>query len=128
GHIYDVEQHHALARRVAAAGTVLLRNEDAVLPLAADVTVAVLGAFAKVPRYQGAGSSGIEPHHIDNSHDALVSALGPDRVRYADGYRREDGSIVDDELVAEAVATAEGADVAVLFVGLPEPSEIEGLD
>ena len=129
GHTYDIEEHHALARRVAAAGTVLLRNEGGVLPLADQATVAVLGAFAKVPRYQGAGSSWLTPHRVDNAYDALVAALGPDRVRYADGYRRRGrSSDVDVRLVKQACAVAEGADVALVFVGLPEQDEVEGLD
>lgn len=129
GHTYDSAAHHALARRVAAAGTVLLRNAGGVLPLPAGATVAVLGAFAKVPRYQGAGSSGLTPHRVDNAYDALVAALGPDRVRYADGYHRHGrSSEVDVRLVERACAVAEGTDVALVFVGLPEQDEVEGLD
>jgi beta-glucosidase len=128
GHTYDIEKHHELARRAAAAGTVLLRNEDRVLPLPEGATVAVLGAFAKTPRYQGAGSSGLTPHRIDNAYDALVATLGPDRVRYADGYRRDAGSDVEHALIAQARVAAEGADAALVFVGLPERDEVEGLD
>jgi len=129
GHTYDIEAHHALARRAAAAGTVLLRNEAGVLPLPESATVAVLGAFAKVPRYQGAGSSGVTPHRIDNPYDCLVAALGADRVRYADGYHRHGrSSDVDVRRVERACAVAAGADVALVFVGLPEQDEVEGLD
>jgi beta-glucosidase len=132
GGTYDIEEHHALAHRVAAAGTVLLRNEDAVLPIQGHETVALLGAFARVPRYQGAGSSEVSPHRVDTAHDALVAALGAYRVRYADGYRRHvppgNQSDVDPALIADACAMVEGADVAVVFVGLPESFEVEGLD
>jgi beta-glucosidase len=129
GHTYDIEEHHELARRAAAAGTVLLRNEDGVLPVPEGATVAVLGAFAKVPRYQGAGSSGLTPHRVDNAYDALVAALGLERVRYAAGYHRPGrSSEVDVRLVEQACAVADGADVALVFVGLPEPDEVEGLD
>ncbi|HEY7225721.1 MAG TPA: glycoside hydrolase family 3 C-terminal domain-containing protein [Micromonosporaceae bacterium] len=129
GFTYSIDEHHALARRAAAAGMVLLRNEGGVLPLPKTGSVAVLGAFAKVPRYQGAGSSGITAHRVDNARECLVAALGTDRVTYADGYHRDAaGSDVDDEPLAQACAVASGADVAVVFVGLPESSEVEGLD
>jgi Beta-glucosidase-related glycosidases len=129
GHTYDLAEHHALARRAAAAGTVLLRNEGGVLPLPEGATVAVLGAFAKIPRYQGAGSSGLTPHRVDNAYDSLVALLGPARVRYADGYQRHGrSSDVDVRLVEQACAVAEGTDVALVFVGLPEQDEVEGLD
>ena len=131
GHSADVEAHRALARRVAAAGTVLLAN-DGVLPIDPDTSgVAVLGAFARDPRYQGVGSSGLTPHRVENALDALVTMLGADRVRYADGYRRHgpgSESTVDPVLIEEACAAARGAEVALIFVGLPERYEIEGLD
>ena len=70
GFSYDRDAHHALARRAAIEGTVLLRN-DGVLPLPATGSIAILGAFARQPRYQGAGSSGVTPHRVDNLWDAL---------------------------------------------------------
>jgi beta-glucosidase len=98
-----------------------------VLPLPDGATVAVLGAFATVPRYQGAGSSGLTPHRVDNAYDSLVAVLGRHRVRYADGYPRHRGD-VDQSLVMQACAVAQDADVAVVVVGLPESHEVEGLD
>ena len=119
---YDREAHHALARRAAAAGTVLLRN-DGLLPLADQGTIAVIGAFAKQPRYQGAGSSGVTPHRVDNLWDALSARTN---ARYANGYPRKGG--VDEELVKEARELAAASDVAVVVVGLTEAYEVEGLD
>jgi beta-glucosidase len=123
---YDRDAHHALARRAAAAGTVLLRNEG-VLPLPATGSVAILGAFARQPRYQGAGSSGVTPHRVDNLWDSLLERTDPDRLRYAPGYPRSGGG-VDADLLEEARSLAAGSEVAVVVVGLPEAYETEGLD
>jgi beta-glucosidase len=127
GHTYDRAAHHALARRAAAAGTVLLRNENDLLPLPETGTIAVIGAFAQQPRFQGAGSSGVTPHQVDNLWDELVARVGSGRLRYASGYPRVDGA-VDDALLAEARTTAAGAVVAVVVVGLPDVYETEGRD
>jgi beta-glucosidase len=125
---YDQPAHHELARRTAAAGMVLLRNEGGLLPLPEDAgTVAVIGAFARTPRYQGAGSSGINPHRLENLMHELSLLLPAERLSYADGYRR-DRIEPDEELLAEARTVAAAADVAVVVVGLPEAYETEGLD
>jgi beta-glucosidase len=122
---YDRDAHHALARRAAAAGTVLLRNDGA-LPLTQTGSIAVLGAFARQPRYQGAGSSGVTPHRVENLWAELVARTDPDRLRYAAGYPRS--GAVDEALVDEARDLAGAADVAVVVVGLPDSYETEGLD
>jgi beta-glucosidase len=83
---YDQPTHHALARQAAAEGMVLLKNDGALLPLTATHSVAVIGAFAKTPRYQGAGSSLMAPSQLDTVYDSLVSRLGADAVHYAAGY------------------------------------------
>jgi len=124
------ERHHDLAREAAAEGFVLLKNEDDLLPLdaSADRQVAIIGAFAKTPRYQGAGSSRVNPSQVSASYDALAEALGSKQITYAPGYPldEEDGNA--DSLRAEAVETARAADVALVFAGLPPASETEGSD
>ncbi len=125
----DLDAHHALAREAAAAAVVLLRNEGDLLPLAPDASVAVVGEFARTPRYQGAGSSQINPTRLDNALDAL-RALAPGRVTFAAGFSLAGAPEppAGTDLVAEAVRTAADADVAVVFVGLPDAAESEGFD
>ncbi len=122
----DPDAHHALARRVAAEGAVLLRNEGECLPLDADLQVAVIGAFAKKPRYQGTGSSQVQPTRMDCAFDA-VAELFVEEPAYAPGYD-PDHSEPDPGLIDEAVAVAGSADVVVLFAGLPGIYESEGFD
>lgn len=119
-----VDEHDALARRVAAEGTVLLTN-DGLLPLAPGRSVAVIGAFAEHPRYQGSGSSRVNPTRITTALDAF-RRRGVD-VTFAPGYDSK-RSGRDDELIAEAVRAARPADVAVVLVGLPDADESEGFD
>lgn len=122
---FDGDAHHALARRAAAESVVLLRNTDGILPLRADASVALIGEFARTPRYQGAGSSQVNPTRVENLVDEL-SAAHPD-VRFAAGYRVDDESD-DDALRDEAVALAQSADVVVMVLGLPGSHESEGFD
>ena len=122
---YDADAHHALAREVAGASIVLLKNDDAVLPLAAGASVAVIGELARTPRYQGAGSSQINPTRLDNALDEIRTLAGAD-VPFAAGYG-DDGAI-SDELVAEAVAAASAAGTVLLFLGVPAALESEGFD
>lgn len=122
----DHDAHHALAREVASRAAVLLKNDDDLLPLAGEGSVAVIGEFARTPRYQGAGSSQIVPTRLDSALDALRSALG-DRLLFAPGYSTDDSGDTQ-ALQAEAVATADGADTVVLFLGLPPQEESEGFD
>lgn len=126
---FDVEAHHALAREAATASAVLLKNDGGILPLApTGGTVAVVGEFARTPRYQGAGSSQVNPTRLDDALTALRSAFdGAREVTFAAGYdpTSEDA---DTALVAEAVEHAAAADVVVLFLGLPASYESEGYD
>ena len=124
---YDVDAHHAVAREAAAAGIVLLRNENALLPLTPEVSVAVIGEFARAPRYQGAGSSHINPTRLDNALDAIREAAAGDVV-FAPGFVLDGTAEAGSDLVAEAVVAASAADVAVVFLGLPDADESEGFD
>jgi beta-glucosidase len=122
----DVDAHHALARDVAGRSIVLLRNEGGLLPLRRDAQIAVVGAFAERPRYQGAGSSLINPTRLDTALDAIRDAAAAD-VAYAPGFSL-DGAGDAAALREEAVTAASGADVAVVFLGLPAAAESEGYD
>ncbi|EYT57539.1 glycoside hydrolase family 3 C-terminal domain-containing protein [Microbacterium sp. UCD-TDU] len=128
----DVDAHHALAREAAGRSIVLLKNDGALLPLAADQKIAVIGAFATEPRFQGAGSSLINPTRVDNALDEL-RVVGGENVSYAAGFAVESGAVAAsgrtaEELRAEAVGVARTADVAVLLLGLPAAEESEGFD
>ena len=137
----DVDAHHALAREAAGRSIVLLKNDGGILPLRPAQKVAVIGEFAENPRFQGGGSSHISPTRIDTALGA-IRELAAD-VAYAPGYvlpeapegigmnggkapkQPED---VLSNLREEAVATARDADVALVFVGLPDEDESEGFD
>ena len=121
----DADEHHALARRVAARSAVLLKNGDALLPLAAGTRVAVIGDFAQTPRYQGAGSSAVNPTRLDSVLDVL-DGCPLEVAGFAQGFAR--GGAVDAGLQDEAVALARSAEVVLLFLGLDEIAESEGMD
>ena len=122
---FDVDAHHALAKRCAAESIVLLEN-DGILPLASDAKVAVIGDFAKSPRYQGAGSSQVNPTKLDNLYDCL-SKEGIEITAYAQGFDRRDPN-PDQKMIDEAVAVAKNAETVLLCVGLDEILESEGMD
>ena len=123
----DFDAHHALARRTAAAATVLLTNHG-ILPLAPTGQIALIGAFAEDPRYQGAGSSQVNPTRLDTALQAMRARLGSDgEVLYAPGYDPATGE-TNATLLAAARAAASAADVAVVMVGLPKSYESEGYD
>lgn len=122
----DVEAHHALARKAAGRSMVLLKNEGSILPLSREASVAVIGEFARTPRYQGAGSSQIIATRLDNAL-AAIRDQATGEVSFAPGYLLN-GSGDADALLAEAVATAAAADTAVLFIGVPAEDESEGFD
>lgn len=121
---YDVKAHHRLARKVAAQSAVLLKNEDNILPLDKATRIAVIGSLAKHPRYQGAGSSFINPTILENVLDGFEK-YSVDHT-YFPGY--ELSGEYKEELIAEAVAGAKISDVALVFVGLTEELESEGFD
>jgi len=126
---FDPVVHHRLARQAAAESLVLLKNEKNLLPLnpAKKMRLAVLGAFAKESRYQGGGSSQVNPTRLDCAYDEISKLAGPQiRLSYAEGYRF-DGSTTP-ALLAESRKVARQSDVSLLFVGLPDSYESEGFD
>lgn len=121
---FDKDAHHALARKCAAQSIVLLEN-DGLLPLKAGTKVAIIGDFARTPRYQGAGSSKVNPTRLEDLRTALKDR-GLD-CTYAQGFRR--GTDAPDRgLIRQAVEAAKQADVVLLCVGLDEMAECEGRD
>lgn len=121
----DYEEHHDKAIEAAKRSIVLLKNDDHILPLGLDKKVAIIGDFAKNPRYQGAGSSLINPARLSNACDVLSRSSLP-IVGYAKGFKRMGGN--NNRLLREAVTLAEQADTVLLFLGLDEGSEAEGVD
>ena len=122
---FDADAHHALARRAAGESVVLLKNDDALLPLAEGTRVAVIGDFAEAPRYQGAGSSAVNSIKVDTFLDCLNDS-GLYSVGFAPGFDRQGKP--DAAKQAEAVALAAEADAVLLCLGLDEIKESEGLD
>jgi beta-glucosidase len=125
----DVDAHHALARRAASESIVLLQNVDRLLPLNINELrrTAIIGAFARLPRYQGSGSSQVNPTKVSNAYDELVKIAGNDqKFVYAVGYNSE--GEVTERLLDEARKAAVRAEVAIVFAGLPDSYESEGFD
>ena len=122
---FDADAHHELARRAAIEGTVLLKNQRSVLPFSPTTRFGVFGELAQTPRYQGAGSSLINPLHLVRLTQALTH-LGLD-VPFVPGYRIE-SPLPDPNLLDEAVALAKQVEVAVVVVGLTDDFESEGFD
>ena len=121
----DFEAHHALARRAAAQSAVLLKNENGALPLRGTQNIAVVGALARKLRYQGSGSSHINPTRTVSFAQAMEAAGKP--FAYAPGYRLE-GDGYSKRLIEEAVRAAQGKDAVLAFIGLTDDYESEGFD
>lgn len=117
---YDKEAHHQLAKKTAEQSAVLLKN-DGILPLKETQKVAFIGAFAETPRIQGGGSSHIHCYRIESALKSVSHAT------YAQGFRT-DIDETDPVLLKEAIQTAQDAEVAVIFAGLPDAFESEGFD
>ena len=122
---FDAAAHHALARRAAEESLVLLKNEGALLPLAAGTKVAVIGDFAQNPRYQGAGSSMVNSTQVDVLLDKLIDSA-VNVIGYQQGFDRHGKP--DAALQKSACELAAQADTVVLCMGLDEIAESEGLD
>lgn len=130
---FDVDAHHALARSVAVEGAVLLKNDGGALPL--DLSdgqrLVVVGELARTPRFQGAGSSQVNPTRVDNALDSLREALGDGvTVDFTPGYSLDDSPAADGQQarVVEAIEAVDGADAVVIVAGLPGSYESEGFD
>ena len=117
---YDKDAHHDVARRAASSSFVLLENNGC-LPLEKDGRYALIGSLADRIRYQGAGSSRINPTRLDTIRDALSM------FDYAEGYDPVTGE-TSDQLIAEAIETGRGKDASIVVVGLPDSYEAEGFD
>lgn len=121
--VFDREKDHEIARQIAQETIVLLKN-DHILPLKAEEPVAFIGKYAKVPRYQGGGSSHINSFKVVSALEA-VSGFG--NVTYAQGFE-DNSEVLEEGLLAEAISAAKAAKVAVIFAGLPDAYESEGFD
>ncbi len=121
----DIANHHALARRMAGEGMVLLKN-NGVLPLKQPRRIAVIGRSAKEAYYQGGGSSHINPTRVDNPYEELQKIAGDAELSFAEGYPRDES--FDQALIDEACENARLAEVALLYISLPATKESEGYD
>ncbi|MBQ7183077.1 MAG: glycoside hydrolase family 3 C-terminal domain-containing protein [Clostridia bacterium] len=121
----DEDKRHEAVLAAAEKCVVLLKNEGGVLPLEKNAKVAVIGDFASTPRYQGAGSSMVNASRVDEPLTLLKAAF-PDQIGFARGFERLDKE--NAELMNEAVALAGKAEAVLLYIGLPEGFETEGLD
>lgn len=128
GATYDKLAHHNLARDIAKECIVLLKNENNILPLKKQGTIAIIGAFAKKPRFEGGGSSHVNPTMVDIPYEEIEKIVGNDtKLLYAQGYDPSTEEI-NENLIDEAKETAKKADIAVIFAGLPDNYESEGYD
>lgn len=118
-------QNHALARRAAVSSMVLLKNENNILPLQSGARVAVIGDFAFAPRYQGAGSSLVNAAKAETVQE-MIGACPLQVAGMSRGYRRDGRE--DEALLRETAEIARRADIVLLFFGLTETAETEGMD
>ena len=124
---YDSDEHHNIAREIASQCMVLMKNDNNLLPLKKDAKVALIGEMAHTPRYQGAGSSLINPIRLDNAYQTMKD-MGID-LTFSKGYELKKAKAKKSmDLILEAKERARNADVAVVFVGLTDEYETEGAD
>lgn len=120
----DLDEDHAIAAQIERESIVLLKNENRTLPLAPEERVALIGEFARTPRYQGGGSAHVNAHLVTSALDMVKSF---ERVSFAQGFRI-DTDKRDEELETEALEQAKAVDKIVVFAGLPDEYESEGYD
>jgi len=125
GNAFDINIHHEFARKVARESIVLLKNEDNILPLAKGTRIAVIGDFAEKPRYQGAGSSVVNPTKLDTTIQ-LFNESGLIMSDYEKGYERNENT--NHKLIEKACDAALQSDYVLIYAGLDEISESEGMD
>ncbi len=125
GRKFYEDAHHAMAARASEQSIVLLKNEKNILPLKKGAKVAVIGEFAQKARYQGAGSSVVNPTKLDHTMD-VIKNFDLDMAGFEAGYPRSGKG--DPAMQARAVELAKQADIVLLYIGLDEISESEGLD
>lgn len=123
----SLDKHHEMAKLVAKECMVLLKNEDDILPLKKDTKIAILGAFAKNPRFQGGGSSHVNAYKVDDLMEQIKNVAPNSEAVYGKGFDLESDQI-NHNLINEAIEKAKNSDVAVIFIGLPERYESEGYD
>lgn len=122
---YDYETGHETAKQAEAECAVLLKNEDQMLPLKRGEKVLFVGAYGKQPRYQGGGSSHINPYKVSSAWEQVKELDG---ISYADGFLDSQNGEMKEELLERAVLAAREADKVVIFAGLPDSYETEGMD
>lgn len=122
---YNKEKHHNIALKIAEDSIVLLKNKDNILPLKLNKNIAIIGDMAKSPRYQGSGSSTINPYKIESALDTFLE--NNIKFEYAKGYERIDLKN-DKKLLEEAIKIAEKNEIVIVFAGLTENYESEGID
>lgn len=127
GHVeFDRKKHHNFARKVATEGIILLKNENDLLPIKDVSSIAIIGQMAKEPRFQGGGSSLINPTEVDIPFDEIKKVVGEKiPLKYADGYVKD---VIDRSLIDEACEIAQQSEIVILFSGLPFEYESEGYD
>jgi beta-glucosidase len=125
----DFDVQHEIALRAALEAPVLLKNENDALPLPerGSTRIALIGEFARTPRFQGSGSSRVPATKVESALDALTGILGS-RIAFAPGFTFDEGADADEALLAEARSLAGASDWSVLFLGLPDSYESEGFD
>ncbi len=121
----DIQAHHEITKEAARESIVLLKNENNALPLNSTEKVAIIGDFAKNPRYQGAGSSIVNPTKLDNTLE-LIKDFNINYVGYEQGFNRYGKE--KKTLFEKAIGLARNVDTVILYMGLDEVTEAEGLD